>query len=120
MVDELSQQPIKVDLVGTDGTSELGDWASKVPFSKAMTARWIARWIVALSAVSIMTILLLGFILVFLLRHEPATAKQLIQDAIIPLMEKAATFFTTVFGPLLAFILGFYFGERQAQRRSTD
>jgi hypothetical protein len=117
-----SRQPINVDLVRSEDLSALDEWASALmePFRREMTAKWIAQLIVVLSAVCLLIILILGFILIFLLKREPATAKQLIQESVIPLLEKSATFFTTVFGPLLAFILGYYFGQRQAQRRAGD
>jgi hypothetical protein len=48
---------------------------------------------------------LIGFKLI-----EPATAVQLIKDGVVPLFTSASNLATALFGQLLAFVLGFYFG----------
>jgi len=40
------------------------------------------------------------------------SASALIRESVAPLLERVATFAATVFGPLLAFVLGYYFGEK--------
>jgi len=37
----------------------------------------------------------------------------IVKDAVVPFLQAVGTFATTVFGPLLAFILGYYFGEKR-------
>jgi len=53
-----------------------------------------------------------GFRVVFFSMDKPENTKLLITAAVIPFLEKVGTFLTTVFGPLLAFILGYYFGQK--------
>jgi hypothetical protein len=43
---------------------------------------------------------------------EAATAIQLIKDGVVPLFAAASTLATAIFGQLLAFVLGFYFGGK--------
>jgi hypothetical protein len=120
-LDDKSKQPIEVNLVGPDDDS-LGAWREQIiePFRKEQYAKSIALWIVFMAFVSIVLILVWGYYIIYKSSGTPENAKVLIVEAVVPLLEKAATFFTTVFSPLLAFILGYYFGQRQAQRRRTD
>ena len=37
----------------------------------------------------------------------------IVKEAVVPFLQAVGTFATTVFGPLLAFILGYYFGEKR-------
>src|SRR5437667_6382418 len=53
-----------------------------------------------------------GFRVVFFSMDKPENTKLLITAAVIPFLDKVGTFLTTVFGPLLAFILGYYFGQK--------
>ena len=117
MADE--KQPIEVNL--TEGAS-LSEWSEQIsePFRKELYAKAIAQGIVLMAFVSIVVVLLAGFFLIYRSMGTPENSKIVIEGAVIPLLEKTATFFTTVFSPLLAFILGYYFGQRQAQRRRTD
>jgi hypothetical protein len=111
------KQPIEMNL---PGGSSLSDWTDQFtePLRKELYAKSIALWIVVMAFTSITLALLGGYILIY--RSTPENAKVVIEGAVIPLLEKTATFFTTVFSPLLAFILGYYFGQRQAQRRRSD
>jgi hypothetical protein len=113
------KQPIEMNL---PGGSSLSDWTDQFtePLRKELYAKSIALWIVVMAFSSITLALLGGYILIYISASNPDNAKAVIQGAVVPLLEKAATFFTTVFSPLLAFILGYYFGQRQAQRRRTD
>jgi uncharacterized protein YneF (UPF0154 family) len=113
------QKPIEINLAGD---SSLATWSEQItePFRKELYAKSIALWIVIMAFVSMVLVLSAGYFLIYRSMSNPENAKAVIQGAVIPLLEKAATFFTTVFSPLLAFILGYYFGQRQAQRRRTD
>jgi hypothetical protein len=51
---------------------------------------------------------------------QPEHTKILITLAVIPFLEKVGTFLTTVFGPLLAFILGYYFGQKVEANKSSS
>jgi hypothetical protein len=103
-------------------SGDLTRWTEQItePFRKELTAKWIAQIIVLMAGVSILFILWKGFKVIFSSMDKPENAKLLIVGAVVPLLEKVATFFTTVFSPLLAFILGYYFGQRQAMRRTGD
>ncbi len=61
-----------------------------------------------------------GFRVIFFSMDHPDHTKTLITEAVVPLLEKIATFFTTVFSPLLAFILGYYFGQGQAVQKADE
>jgi hypothetical protein len=80
---------------------------------KERAASWVAISIVSTFAATLGIILIGGLMLISRRSGAIADPKGLVNDAIVPLLEKAATFSTTVFGPLLAFVLGYYFGERQ-------
>lgn len=113
--------PIQVSL----HASSIGELASQITtdvpsMRKELAAKWIAYAIVAMAGLSLLLLIWRGFRLIELSISNPENAKRLVTESLLPLIEKVATFFTTVFGPLLAFILGYYFGERQAQRRSGD
>ena len=112
-------QPTEITL---PSGSSLKEWADPLTESwrRELYAKHIAQWIVILAAVSILSVLAGGYWIIYRSMGNPENAKVLIKEAVIPLLEKAATFFTTVYSPLLAFILGYYFGQRQAQRRRTD
>jgi hypothetical protein len=112
--------PIEVNLAHL--SESLTDWGKGLtePFQKEKYARSLAQWIVRGSIFTLAGVIVIGYTLIFRSASNPENAKQIIQGAVVPLLEKAATFFTTVFSPLLAFILGYYFGERQAQRRKND
>jgi hypothetical protein len=113
MHDELEKrtQEINVDLP----EGELSDYKPEeqpVPH-KEVAASWVAKGIVIIFGISLGIVLVGGFVLIACRASSPSDPKALVSDSIIPLIEKAATFATTVFGPLLAFVLGYYFGERQ-------
>ncbi len=46
---------------------------------------------------------------------KAAEAKQEVSEAVIPLIGAVGNFCTSVFAPLLAFILGYYFSEKKKQ-----
>ena len=77
---------------------------------KATGAREVARVLVFTFAATIAaTFLTLG--LIYLLSASPSQAKDFVAafTGMIPVMEN---FLTKIFGPLLAFVLGYYFGEK--------
>src|SRR5207245_8309350 len=113
--------PIQVNLAGKDSAS-LAESAQRsyVPTQREVTAKRLAIIIVYMAGISLGALMVLGFGVIIWSINTPEHSKQLIIESVIPLIEKLATFFATVWGPLLAFVLGYYFGERQAQRRATD
>lgn len=46
------------------------------------------------------------------MHYQPESTVSLVKDAFIPLVAGIGTFAATVFGPLLAFVLGYYFGKK--------
>jgi hypothetical protein len=108
------QAPIDVDLSGLRSLRAATERAD-IPH-KEMQAAWVAKAIVAIFGSSMVLSIILGFVLAFWLRWHPDKAHVIFTQAIIPFMEKIATFSATVFGPLLAFVLGYYFGEKQARQ----
>jgi hypothetical protein len=104
-----SEPDIDVDL--SADLDQTGVSTEKIQ-TKENYARWIAIYIVAIFGVSLCLLILLGFVLLIWLRWAPDKADVIFNKAVIPFVEKIGTFATTVFGPLLAFILGYYFGEK--------
>ena len=79
---------------------------SDVKEAYASSIARIITWTFAVSAV----LLLVGMVLIALIRPGQAP-ELLIKDTGITLAG-VGTFLSSVFGPLLAFVLGYYFGER--------
>lgn len=80
-----------------------------IPEQKESAARRVAliiTWTFAFASVAI----LVGAYRI--LRWQPTEAKSLLVDAAAPLLEKSGIFLSSTFGPLLAFVLGYYFGEK--------
>lgn len=78
---------------------------------KEQSASFIAliiTWTFAASA----CLILVGIYLI--LRRNPDDAKSLLTSA-APMLKEAGSFLSSVFGPLLAFVLGYYFGEKKAR-----
>jgi len=86
----------------------------KLSDAKETYARGIAlivTWTFAVSAV----LILVG--IYNLLRSYPSDAESLLVKAGLPALKEAGSFLSSVFGPLLAFVLGYYFGERNSKER---
>jgi hypothetical protein len=112
------KEPIEVNLAQDWGgsppasLSSLSDRLTE-PFRKEMTARRIGTMLIIIFGISVAFLIWEGFRVVFYSMDKPEHTRVLINEAVIPLLEKIATFLTTVFSPLLAFILGYYFGQKQ-------
>jgi len=50
-----------------------------------------------------------------ILKRPPDDAKSLLASA-APMLKETGTFLSSVFGPLLAFVLGYYFGEKKSKQ----
>jgi hypothetical protein len=116
---EDDRQPIQINLPEGSSLTDFGEQITE-PYRRESYAKAIALTIVWMAFVSIILVLTGGFLVIYFSMSSPENSKQIIEGAVVPLLEKTATFFATVFSPLLAFILGYYFGQRQAQRRRTD
>lgn len=75
------------------------------------TAAWIGISLIGSFAGSIF--LILSIFALILLHGDNFHDPQAAVDAFITLLEGMSKFFSVVFGPLLAFVLGYYFGTGQ-------
>jgi hypothetical protein len=82
-------------------------------YHKEATAKQIAWHLLQTFRYALLLVLGLGFGTLF---YEQATQPQsvgsLMKDSIVPFVSGVGTFSSTLFGPLLAFVLGHYFGQR--------
>ena len=113
----LTTGDIDVDLSG--GLDQTGVSTENIQ-KKESYARWIAIYIILIFGISLFLLIIFGFLLMFWLRWAPDKANLIFNEAVIPFVEKIGTFATTVFGPLLAFILGYYFGEKSQNSHNTS
>lgn len=116
---------IDVDLTGGGGGGGLAGLAR--PFSrppapppKERAAMRIGIILTLIFGIAIFFTIWEGFRVIFFSMDQPDHTKTLVTEAVVPLLEKIATFFTTVFSPLLAFILGYYFGQGQAAQKAEE
>jgi uncharacterized membrane protein YjdF len=106
MVDSADQSvTVTLDSVPPPPTEEFDEkkW-------KAFGAREVARVLVFTFALTVAATFLM-IALIYGLSASPAQARDFIKAFVdvVPVMEN---FVTKIFGPLLAFILGYYFGEK--------
>jgi hypothetical protein len=79
---------------------------------KSVTATAVAMAILSVFALSILGTLAMNFwVLEKLIVKDPKVAEEFVTKVAVPLLTSVGTFGATLFGPLLAFVLGFYFGE---------
>lgn len=106
---------IFVDLSGPDQPVSLRDYVRTEPWNpqrhRALSAAAVAKVIVATFAGTIV-FSFLTLILILIVSPNPETAKRF-TDVLIALLEGLGKFLAAVFGPLLAFVLGYYFSEKQ-------
>jgi hypothetical protein len=79
-------------------------------------ASWVAKGLVYIFGGAVFVCAVGGLLLVGL--HPPMTnsaggKENVVVDAVLPLLQGVGSFAVTVFGPLLAFVLGYYFGEKK-------
>jgi hypothetical protein len=84
--------------------------------AKERGATWIAKALMQIFGGAILAALVGGFTILGV--HPPPSAgpgakENIIGEAVLPLLQGVGTFAITVFRPLLAFILGYYFGEKK-------
>ena len=86
------------------------------------SAKEIAKGLVGVFRLSLLGVLAGGFVLLMIdalglfFRVDMSPMSAMMKDVAIPFLQAAGTFATTVFGPLLAFILGYYFGEKNKSK----
>jgi hypothetical protein len=75
----------------------------------------IFKIVVLIVVIGSFVVTLTAFALIAMKALDAATAVQLVKDGIVPLFAAAASFSTSLFGQLLAFVLGFYFGGKMGK-----
>ena len=81
---------------------------------KAKSATWVALVILMSFAGTILLVLVTIGVIVAV-TTEPESAKRL-ADTLVSVLDSLGNFLTAVFAPLLAFVLGYYFSEKQKDR----
>ena len=122
--DPKAREPLKLNLFkGRDiklppSLASLSGRLEKEP-SERKAAWRIGTLLVLTFAASCIFVIWEGFRVIFYSMDQPEHTKTLITLAVIPFLEKVGTFLTTVFGPLLAFILGYYFGQKSEPNKNS-
>lgn len=87
------------------------------PIGTEETAGNLALKLLAVFRLVVLVILIGWFatfiVVVAIYRCTPDTVSKLMIEGALPIVEKCGAFSTAVFGPLLAFVLGYYFGEKR-------
>lgn len=112
----IAQPPVDLDLALPGEPRSLKEWS---PQSKrwdpekdrAEGAKWVARTIVGTFAGTI-ALVLIAIAIIVAVAGSTDVAKRF-TDTLVAILESLGKFLTAVFGPLLAFILGYYFSEKQ-------
>ena len=88
---------------------------------KEEAATLVAKYIVQVFKYAVLAGLggIFAVVLVCFFWQNSSAAAPLLKDAVVPSLERLGTFATTVFGPLLAFILGYYFGGSSKGSKPT-
>lgn len=107
-----------VDLATPSQPASLSDYSPEsTPWDpvrhRALSARWVAGIIVGTFAATIGLVLLSLVVLVAIIRN-PDDAK-LFAETLVSVLDSLGKFLTSVFAPLLAFVLGYYFSEKQRE-----
>ena len=81
---------------------------------KEATAKVLAKHLLTTFRVVVLLVLILGFVVVFCDTYDQihGRAVSLVKDSVVPLLTGVGGFGATLFGPLLGFVLGYYFAER--------
>jgi hypothetical protein len=83
----------------------------------AFAALYIGLSIIGIFAISMGGLLTAAFLMLWRLEsYKAEQAEQLVAKVAVPLITSVGTFESILFGPLLAFILGFYFKGSQDTR----
>jgi hypothetical protein len=81
---------------------------------KEATAKALAKHLLTTFRWVVLSVLILGFVAVFCDMYDQAHGHSvsLVKDSVVPLLTGVGGFGATLFGPLLGFVLGYYFAER--------
>lgn len=83
--------------------------------AKERYASWIAL-IITWTFTGATALCLVGLFLVLILERKDAAGVKALLEAGIPAFKEICISLTSLFGPLLAFVLGYYFGEKNKGR----
>lgn len=116
MGDSGAAKSVDLDLAGPGQPTTLSAYSPESkPFDpeklKAESAKWVATVIVGSFAGSI-ALVLIAIAIIVAVTKNPDDAKRF-TDTLVAILESLGKFLTAVFGPLLAFVLGYYFSEKQ-------
>ena len=110
------------ETINLDGYDDFNNEFLTKPFNpkryKAEAAKWVAKSIVIIFGATLGVIFLFYMIVAFLTTftqnpHDPVTHLEQYISTFILLIEATSGFASAVFAPLLAFILGYYFGTKE-------
>jgi hypothetical protein len=90
--------------------------APTIEFEKVKGAKWVASGLVYIFGGTMLVCLIGGLVLVGIYPPKDGGTpgkSDVIGAAVIPLFQGVGSFAATVFSPLLAFVLGYYFGEKK-------
>jgi len=96
--------------------SDLTTLASRLTLDQeTQTKNYLAYWIVAIFAMTLL-LLIAGGVLIVLLRPL-AESEQALLKTFVPFLQAVGNFMSTLFGPLLGFVLGYYFANSKGSPR---
>ena len=82
----------------------------------------VADEIIWIFGIAILGTLALNFLLlaglIFVYKSQPDRIEIVVTKAVVPLLTTTGTFASTLFGPLLAFILGYYFSQKHDEQQA--
>jgi len=119
---DLTQAPF-APRAGTIKNLDLEQKPFKIPSPKdyqEVVTEMVARKILEVFGIATVGSLLVGAVLLLLairFCYTPQDTEALVEKAMVPFLRGVGSFASTVFGPLLAFILGFYFGKGGTGRK---
>ncbi len=112
-VDPRVVSPVDAQGQTSPARAQAGDSVGNVRGAKERYASWIAL-IITWTFTGVTVLCLAGmFVLLVTERRDAAEAKTLL-EAGVPAFKEICVSLTSLFGPLLAFVLGYYFGEKKS------
>ena len=109
---------IDLNLAEPGSPKSLQEYVTREPWDpekhKAQAATWVAHLIVWTFAGTI-ALVLITLALIIVVTSNPDTTKRF-ADTLVSVLESLGKFLTAVFAPLLAFVLGYYFSEKQRSK----
>ena len=105
---------VNVDLTEIGQPTSLEGYVAWNPARhRAESATWVARGVIWVFGLTIVLVLL-ALCVIMLITRTPDDAKRF-ADTLVSVLDSLGKFVGSVFGPLLAFILGYYFSEKQKE-----